>query len=310
MLQIPLLRYPLDYFPLFAFTSPFWTSNTLHIVVSNGILWYLHSHFSALPNPCTMKRIHLFEFEDFRWFPAWLRNCLTRLIVVMHRILDTPKELAELLSKQLAETPQQHLVDLCSGAGGPMPEVLNTLRQQGHSVDLTLSDLYPHQKAASQFNDADNQIEYLTEPVDATAVPPTLSGLRTMVGSFHHMRPQVAKAILKSAKDSRQPICIFEISDNSYPIWIWWTAIPINFLTCLFITPLVRPMTWQQLVFTYLIPIIPLFFAWDGAVSNARTYTQKDMEILLEGLHAEDYRWEMGLVKGKAKKLYLMGIPL
>jgi len=32
-----------------------------------------------------MKRIHLFEFEDFSWFPNWLRVRMTRLIVVMHR---------------------------------------------------------------------------------------------------------------------------------------------------------------------------------------------------------------------------------
>ena len=31
-----------------------------------------------MPTP-TVKRIHLFEFEDFPWFPAWLRACLTRL---------------------------------------------------------------------------------------------------------------------------------------------------------------------------------------------------------------------------------------
>ena len=71
-----------------------------------------------------------------------------------------------------------------------------------------------------------------------------------------------------------------------------------------------RPMTVQQIVFTYLIPIIPLTFAWDGAVSNARTYTLKDMDMLLEGLESKDYLWEKGVVKGKSKKVYLMGMPI
>ena len=104
---------------------------------------------------------------------------------------------------------------------------------------------------------------------------------------------------------SKQPICIFEISDNSYPIALWWTAFPINIISCLFITPFVRPMSWQQIVFTYLIPIIPICFAWDGAVSNARTYTLEDMDILLKGLETKDYKWEKGVLKGKSKKLYL-----
>ena len=77
----------------------------------------------------------------------------------------------------------------------------------------------------------------------------------------------------------------------------------------LFITPFVRPLTWKQVIFTYLIPIIPLCFAWDGAVSNVRTYTLEDLDILLEGLENEDYKWEKGKITTKANKIYLLGIP-
>jgi hypothetical protein len=74
---------------------------------------------------------------------------------------------------------------------------------------------------------------------------------------------------------------------------------------------MVRPMTWQQLVFTYLIPILPMFIAWDGAVSNARTYTLEDMGELIHGLSDETYTWEKGKVKGKGgNKLYLLGRPV
>ena len=39
-----------------------------------------------------MKRIQLFELEDYPWFPHWLRACLTRLMVVMHQLLGTPAD--------------------------------------------------------------------------------------------------------------------------------------------------------------------------------------------------------------------------
>jgi hypothetical protein len=131
-----------------------------------------------------------------------------------------------------------------------------------------------------------------------------------MVSSMHHMKPNVARQILKNAKESNQPILIFEISDNSPPIFLWWLAIPIAFVTSLFVTPMVRPMSWKQVVFTYLIPILPLFIAWDGAVSNARTYTLEDMEILIQGQSDENYQWEKGKIKGKGgNKVYLLGIP-
>jgi hypothetical protein len=50
--------------------------------------------------------------------------------------------------------------------------------------------------------------------------------------------------------------------------------------------------------------------AWDGAVSNIRTYTLEDMEILTEELTTENYTWEKGKIKGKGgNNLYLLGKP-
>ncbi|MES0489832.1 MAG: hypothetical protein ABUK01_07580 [Leptospirales bacterium] len=260
-----------------------------------------------------MKRIHLFEVEDFNWVPNWLRRCMTLLIVVMHRILGSPEQVAKLVSKALLYSKKPEIIDLCSGSGGPMPEVIEILQNKYNvkNIKLTLSDLYPDTKMAETVNGGNNKnITYLTTPLDAAKIGAKQKGVRTMVGSLHHMKPDIAHNILKDAKESRQPICIFEISDNSFPAWLWWIAIPINTITSLFVTLAVRPMTWQQIVFTYIIPIIPLAFAWDGAVSNARTYTLSDMDELLEGLHSDDYTWEKGTIKGKSKKLYLLGLPV
>lgn len=259
-----------------------------------------------------LKRIHLFEFEDLNWFPHWLRRCMTRLIIVMHNLLGTGEKVAGLIAKMLKESNATAIIYLCSGSRGPMPEVLKILNEK-YGIDdihLTLTDLYPDLEAAELLNKQDrNNISYMTTPVDATHIDGRISGLKTMVGSFHHFSPPEAKQILSSAYKSRIPICIFEISDNSTPLWLWWIAIPINFIMALFITLMVRPMSWQQLVFTYLIPIIPVCFAWDGAVSNARTYTLSDLDKLLDEVGSKDYRWKKGTIKGKTKQLYLLGIP-
>lgn len=260
-----------------------------------------------------MKRIHLFEFEDLPWFPHWLRERMTRYIMAMHRLLDTRSMLADLMVRALKHTNSNHIIDLCSGSGGPMLDVAETLRQHPGLADLklTLSDLYPNQETASQLLQAgDPNTTYLTTPVDAATLGEEKPGVRTLICSMHHMRPNTAQRILQRAQEARQPICVFEISDNAVPNALWWLALPIGFLMVFFITPLVRPMTWQQLVFTYLIPVLPLLIAWDGAVSNVRTYTLQDMDILLEGLETEDYRWEKGIIKGKGgPKLYLLGLP-
>ncbi|MGB1018089.1 MAG: hypothetical protein ACPGVH_03390 [Chitinophagales bacterium] len=258
-----------------------------------------------------MKRIHLFEIEDFSWFPHWMRTRLTRLINVMHRIIGTEKELTKLLKPLVEENESKLIVDLCSGSGGPMPDVVDNLiyKEDIEGLKLTLTDLYPDMSSAKKYQKLD-YVSYYTKPVNATNVKESLRGLRTMICSFHHMKPFDAKAILQSAQDDNTPIFIYEISDNSAPIFLWWIAIPINFIMCLFITPFVKPLSWQQLVFTYLIPIIPLAFAWDGAVSNARTYTLSDLDELLEGLGSNKYKWEKGTVGDKIKKVYLIGKPI
>ena len=131
-----------------------------------------------------------------------------------------------------------------------------------------------------------------------------------MICSFHHMKPEVAKGILKSASESGEPFVLYEISDNSIPLWTLPLNVILTMVIVLFVTPLVRPMTWQQIVFTYLFPLLPIFIGWDGAISNFRTYTLSDMELLVQELRSDDYQWEMGAIPGKgAKQLYLLGLP-
>lgn len=259
-----------------------------------------------------MKRIHLFEFEDLAWFPDWLRKCLTRIMMVLHKLLNTSEEMADLVNRALKYTDNNTIIDLCSGSGGPMPEVLEILKKKFHVPEprLIMTDLFPDREYAAQFNtDKNEEIIYLTDKVDAARIDADLTGLRTMVGSLHHMKPEDARKILKNTMDSIQPFLAFEISDNSFRRALWWVVIPVNILSALAVSLLARPFTWQQFVFTYLIPIIPIVYAWDGAVSNARTYTLQDMDILLAGLDSEEYLWDKGVLNGRSNKLYLMGLP-
>jgi hypothetical protein len=65
----------------------------------------------------------------------------------------------------------------------------------------------------------------------------------------------------------------------------------------LLLTPKIRPVSWLQIVFTYLVPILPLLIFWDGLVSQLRTYSVKELEGLTRGLQSPDYRWEIGLMQ-------------
>lgn len=265
-----------------------------------------------------MKRVQLFEFEDFRWFPAWLRACMTNLIIVLLKMLGVQKVLAASIAKILKEHKINTIVDLGSGSGGVMPDVLEILHTDFDLPDskLILTDLYPNPDAVKKF-DNNSDIDYLETPVDATNIALAPAGLKTMVNSFHHMPPKAAKQILKSAQESNQPILIYEMAENKMPLLLWWILLPISLpilmIMSLFMTPLVKPLKWQQLVFTYLVPIIPIFYAWDGQASMPRLYALKDYDELLAGIESDNYEWEKGLVKkenGKNLGTYCLGVPV
>ena len=264
-----------------------------------------------------MHRLHLVEIEDLPWCPRWLRTCGTNVIVVFMRAIGGETVVAHRVEQALAQTGERSIVDMGSGSGGSMPAVLDAVRAKGIDCDLTLSDLYPNPAMVEHFERMGvDGLRYHPEPVDATDIGTAPPGLKTMINCFHHMPEPVARRIVKAAVETRQPLFIYEPSNVRIPRWLWWLTLPISLpltaLSCLLFTPLVRPMTWQQIVFTYLIPIIPLLYAWDGQVSGIRIYHPDDMRALLDGLETDDYTWEMGRAEGPAGKavgMYVFGYP-
>ena len=265
-----------------------------------------------------MKRVQLFEFEDLSWFPATIRRSMTNLLVVLHKMMGTKEVIANLLAPVLQDRQLRRVVDLGSGTGGVMPQVKENLcsEHQQCDVEFLLTDLYPNSDQVAAMNAAaDTALRYHPEPVDATALDKAPSGLKTMINSFHHMRPEAARNILSSAQENRQPLLIYEIGENNMPILLWWILLPLSLVVLmimvLFMTPFVRPLTWQQLLFTYIIPVIPICYAWDGQASLPRMYSMKDIDKLLPA-RIDGYTWEKGRAYKKNKKklgTFILGMP-
>ncbi len=267
-----------------------------------------------------MKRIQLFEFEDFNWFPAWMRAAMTNLIVVLHKILGTKEAVISTLNIAQEKHPFHRIVDMGSGSGGIMPiavEALNSERK-GEEISLLLTDLHPNQSYIQQIEEQNiPNLSYSSTSLDATNLATAPEGLKTMSNSFHHMPPKQAKAILKSAQDNRQALVIYEIAENKIPLLAWWIFLPISlaivFIMALVMTPFCKNLTLKQLIFTYLIPIIPLAYAWDGQASLPRMYTFDDIKNYLLPEKVEGYEWSMApaLKKdGKSVGYYVIGTPI
>ena len=221
--------------------------------------------------------------------PPLLRDAATGYLEVLSRLLGLHRHLAPVVRETLERSGARRIVDLCSGGGGPMPWVHRELGKQGVQVELLLTDLFPNREAFASRENCEG-IEVRMEPVDARAVPEGLTGMRTMANAFHHFRPEEARQILADAAKKSAPLLVMEITERR-----WYTMVtsPLIFVLALIFMPLVRPLRGWYLVFTYLIPLVPVILFLDGLVSHMRSYRVDELRAMAESVEAEGYRWEV-----------------
>ncbi|HEY0134394.1 MAG TPA: hypothetical protein VGB85_09950, partial [Nannocystis sp.] len=216
-----------------------------------------------------------------------------------------------LLARALQETGDRTLLDLCSGGGGPVPSLRRLLaRDHGIDVEARLSDFYPNTAAFERIAAHEQgRVTYEATPIDATRVPRELAGFRTMFTCMHHFRPAQAEAILRDAWTADRGIAVFEFTERSVAGMAQMFLSPISAMV---LTPLIRPFRWSRLALTYVVPVLPAVFMFDGIVSQLRTYTPDELRAMTRPLQRPGYRWEIGTVKHPllpGRVSYLLGLP-
>jgi hypothetical protein len=256
-----------------------------------------------------MARVHLFEFEDQKWFPAFLRNYLTDFLQYGSNKFNLYSNVTPILKKGIDCGGSLEVIDLCSGGGGGLISLAKTLKADYPDLKIRLTDFYPNKSAFDYTQSQSDVFEFVAESVDARKVPSHLKGLRTQFLSFHHFRKDDARAILQNAVDAKSPIAIFEAQERSLQSLLFMFLSPVSVLLT---TPFIRPFKAGRIFFTYIIPLVPVFVWWDGIVSSLRTYSVKEMNQLISELkNSDDFVWETGKVKsGPGKVLYLAGWPV
>ena len=255
-----------------------------------------------------MRRIHLFELEDQSWFPRAIRDAGTDLMCFFAEFVNPYRAVVPRLRRAMATTGSDGILDLCSGGSGPVVTIHQELAATGVAVPATLTDKFPN-RAAFEYARwrSDGGVDFIDTSVDATAVPPNLSGFRTLFSGLHHFRPEVARRILQDAVDQRRPIGVFEMTQRSLPHLLGTFALPPA--VWLF-TPFIRPFRWSRLLWTYFIPVVPAFITWDAFVSCLRTYSVKELQELVDGVRGDSYCWEIGVeTAGRGPIHYLIGYP-
>ena len=257
-----------------------------------------------------MARIHLFEFEDFAWYPDFIRKGQTDFLRMMMRVFDVFRAVLPKFKKAVEEADADTVVDLCSGGGGSMLLVHEYFAKHGLDVKVLLSDLYPNIEAFEWMKaQSGGRIDYIKEAIDAKSLPENLDGFVTIFNGFHHLQPEDAQGVLDAVIKKKLPIGIFEPLERTVFQFLLNT-VALTILPFLF-TPFIKPFRFDRLVFTYLIPLIPICTLWDGWVSVLRLYTPAAMLQMAQSAdHATDYTWQAGKARHRFGVVtYLIGMP-
>ena len=255
-----------------------------------------------------MRRLHLIEIHDQNWCPPAIRDAVTDYLRHVITISNAYGAIAQRLRRGVRRADTLHVVDLCSGGGGPWIGLRQQLEEENLQVCLT--DRYPNIGAFRRAQSTSRNICFYPDSVDARHVPRQLEGFRTLFSSFHHFKPEEARAILRDAVRQRRGIGVFEGTPRQLHIMLLMCLTP---LMALLLTPFIRPFRWSRLLWTYIIPVVPVVLLFDGIVSCLRTYTPAELHELTEEFSESGYTWEIGEKRAERSPVaitYLIGYPV
>ncbi len=256
-----------------------------------------------------MKRLHLFEFGDLTWFPKKFRDYQTDYLRFAADTFDLYKGIIPVIKKGVESSNNNTIVDIASGGGGGWAKIAGHLKSDIPLLKIKLTDYYPNIDAFKLTKSRQpDVIEYVEESVNALDVPKSLKGFRTQFHSLHHFVPRDAIAILQNAVTNNQAIAIFEAQQRDFKNIFKMLLSPI---AVLLMTPFIKPFKINRIIFTYLIPIIPLVILWDGIVSVLRTYTAKELKEMIASLKEhERFNWIVDIAKSNQVNIsYVIGTP-
>ncbi len=250
-----------------------------------------------------MRRQRWFEIHDQPWFPAFLRDRVTEALEAVWNANRTYHPIAARLRDAVERSGSDRIVDLCAGGGGPWLGLYEDVAD-GDALEVCLTDFYPNSLLRQRA--ARDGVTVWPEPVDARHVPAELRGFRTIFSSFHHFDPEAARAMLADACEHREGIGVFEGARRNAWTMLAVTAVPfLGFRAAV----AARPVRWNRILWSCVVPVVPLVLWIDGLLSCLRSYSLEDLRELTQDLSAADYEWQIGDEGGGRVPIrYLVGI--
>ncbi|MEL7124448.1 MAG: hypothetical protein AAFO07_33740 [Bacteroidota bacterium] len=225
-----------------------------------------------------MKRKQMPQITNSRWFPTFLTRCIHEFMTWFVHTTNAAKPFMPVVEEGLQHANGLVVIDKKGGAGFETLAVF---------LDKSLEVVHVD-----------------SEPFNANK-----EGLYISVNSFHQFNPEKAKEILEKVAQKLQPVVVVEGNNDS--LWQVFGMTVIVPVTVLLTAIFVKPFRIERLIFTYLIPILPLVTLIDGFLALFKLYAPKDLDALTASINQPDYVWRSGKMdNGRGGKIiYLLGHP-
>jgi hypothetical protein len=258
-----------------------------------------------------IKRLKIKEFHETTYCPAWLRDYLTDFLSFFTYHLNPYKTACQLLKIAMQQSGQTGIVDFCGGNGRYMIKILRNINGSTGTWRAVVCDKFPNQQSVQELSAlSGGQVEYMAESVDLLAIKQNLEGFRTIFSGIHHFDEAAIKTFIRSALEQGSGVAFFDYTKRT-----WFNIIiPALLVPGLVwgVTPFIRPFSWHRLLFTYIIPLVPLLVMVDGCISNWKAYSPAEFKAMVDEFADVDYVWQIGEHKsifGTCPVTYLIGYP-
>ena len=258
-----------------------------------------------------VPRLQLFEWQDLPWVPGFIREAIVESLGAAltrgHVLAGLRLPFCQYVERSGADS----ILDLCSGNGGAA-FLLGAALGQGRasSPRLLLTDLHPQPASWSALAARrPGSIDYVPEPVDATRVEESLARgrPRLIVNAFHHFPPEVARSVIHDACRQGRGLFIAEVFERGLLATL---PMGVHGLIAVLLNPLRAPRNrLLKALFTWLIPVIPIGFLWDGLISSLRIYNERELHEMASGI--EGFEWVYGrfAYQPVGRGMYFAGTP-
>lgn len=228
-----------------------------------------------------MKRKQITQIINVGWFPKFLKSLIAEFLSWFVVKVNATKPFIPVIEDILNKTNHKRIINIEFNVGAGIETVKPFLKD-----DVTVDSIH-----ISNFNTSEK-------------------GVYLFVNSFHQLNSEKAKKILQDIVDSGNPVVVVEGNNDSLWQIVGMTVfVPLTVLLTAFF---VKPFRISRIIFTYLIPILPIIIVIDGCIALLKLYNPTDLLELTSSLERNNYDWKAGKNdNGRGGKImYLIGRKL